>query len=112
VSRLTSVYGSASNDVSVMQVELGWASPLCASLQYYWDLITPGLAAEVQQELSRSLISRLLYRIEGILKGKKFTALGGLLLDRYDFCCSLGCLYVYPKCLRYVVHSKRCRGLF
>ena len=69
-------------DAFAIQMELGWASPLCASLQYYWDLITPGLAAEAQQEVSRSLISRLLYRIEGVLKTKKFTSLGGLLVDR------------------------------
>lgn len=76
-------------DFDVVQMEMGWASPLCASLQYYWDLITPGLAAEAQQEVSRSLISRLLFRIEGMLKTKKFTALGGLLLDRCESCSSL-----------------------
>jgi hypothetical protein len=67
-----------------VQSEPGWAPPICSSLQYYWDLITPGLAMEAQQEVSRTLLARLLYWVEGMLKTKKFTALGGLMLDRCD----------------------------
>lgn len=70
-------------ELSSVQVEPGWPAPLCSGLQYYWDLLMPGLATEAHQEVSRALLARLLIRIEGTLKIRKFTALGGLLLDRY-----------------------------
>lgn len=71
-----------------MQVEPGWAAPLCSGLQHYWDLLLPGLATEAHQEVSRALLARLLTRIEGALKTRRFTALGGLLLDR---CAGIEC---------------------
>lgn len=65
-----------------VQSEPGWARPLCASLQHYLDVIAQGLAGETQQELSRSLVARLVFRIESHVSAKQFSALGGLLLDR------------------------------
>ena len=69
-----------------MQMEPGWPAPLCSGLQHYLDLLTPGLASEAHQEVSRALLARLLIRIEGALKTLQFTALGGLLLDRCADC--------------------------
>lgn len=78
----------------IMQVEPGWPAPLCSGLQYYWDLLIPGLATEAHQEVSRALLARLLIRIEGTLKTQKFTALGGLLLDRCVGGMLIACLSV------------------
>jgi hypothetical protein len=66
----------------VVQGEVGWAKPLCTSLQHYLSAIFQGLAADAQQEVSRAVLARLLYRVEAAVSTKKFTALGGLLLDR------------------------------
>jgi hypothetical protein len=65
--------------------EAGWARPLCTSLQHYLGHIFKGLTTDAQQEVSRSVLARLLFRIEAALSCKRFTALGGLLLDRCIF---------------------------
>jgi hypothetical protein len=65
-----------------VQGDAGWARSLCGSLQHYLGCIFPGLAGEAQAEVSRAVLERLLYRVEAAVSSKKFTALGGLLLDR------------------------------
>lgn len=65
-----------------MQGEPSWARPLCTSLQHYIAQLNQGLAHDTQQEVARALLERLLQRIEAAVAAKKFTALGGLLLDR------------------------------
>lgn len=67
---------------AAVQAETSWARPLCTSLQHYVAQLHLGLAHDTQQELGRALLARLLQRIEAIVAAKKFTALGGLLLDR------------------------------
>ena len=78
------------------QGEPGWARPLCASLQHYLDHIFPGLAADTQQEVARAVLARLIYRVEAAISAKKFTALGGLLLDR----CATRATCTLPRCLQ------------
>ena len=65
-----------------MQAEPSWARPLCTSLQHYIAQLGQGLAREAQEEVARALLGRLLQRAEAAVRAKKFTALGGLLLDR------------------------------
>jgi hypothetical protein len=65
-----------------MQGEVGWARPLCSSLQHYLEHIFLGLATDTQQEVARAVLARLLYRVEAAISAKKVSALGGLLLDR------------------------------
>jgi hypothetical protein len=65
-----------------MQREMGWARPICSRLKHHLDVLCQGLAAETQQEVSRSILARLVFRIESTITAKKFTALGGLLLER------------------------------
>jgi hypothetical protein len=70
------------NTTSCVQGEVGWARPLCSRLHHHLDVLFQGLAADTQQEVSRSILARLVFRIESTIMSKKFSALGGLLLER------------------------------